>query len=167
MWAGGRSTAGLPTSIAETEAVDEDQVTALVDGHRGRIAAALPGADTRLSGSTLLGLFAGHDIDLVVLVDDVVAAADVLRAVYPPLYEAEWRSDWAAFRELGPPQVDVVVTQRGTKGDAHHRRAWDLLLEDEELRAEYLQRKAAGMTGEEKRAFFERVVMRLPVDPRP
>ena len=114
-----------------------------------------------MSGSTLLGHFGGHDIDLVVLVPDVAHAAARLRRVYPPLYEDEWRDDWAAFREPGPPQVDVVLTKRGTKGDAHHRRAWELILADDELRAEYERLKAAGMDSATKAVFFDRVVARL------
>jgi hypothetical protein len=98
---------------------------------------------------------------LVVLVPEVADAADRLRNVYPPLYEDEWRDDWAAFRLPGPPQVDIVVTKRGTKGDAHHRRAWELLLADDVLRAEYERLKAAGMDSVQKAAFFERVVARL------
>jgi hypothetical protein len=84
-----------------------------------------------------------------------------LRIVYPPLYEEQWRDDWAAFRDPGPPQVDVVLTRRGTKGDAHHRRAWELILADHELRAEYVRLKALGMSGVEKAAFFDRVVAML------
>jgi len=81
--------------------------------------------------------------------------------VYPPLYEEQWRDDWAAFRDPGPPQVDVVLTRRGTNGDAHHRRAWELILVDQELRAEYERLKALGMSGVEKAAFFDRVVGKL------
>jgi hypothetical protein len=141
--------------------VKAEEVAELVARHRDRIAAAVPGAETELSGSALLGRYAGHDIDLVVLVGDVGAAAECLCAIYPPLYPDEWRSDWAAFREPGPPQLDIVVTTRGSKGDAHHRRAWQLLCDDAELRAEYVKLSAAGMTGEQKRVFFERVVAKL------
>jgi hypothetical protein len=142
--------------------VTPDQIRQLVDAHRARIESLVPGADVGLSGSTLLGEFGGHDIDLVVLVDDAPEAAARLRESYPPLYEDEWRPDWAAFRESGPPQVDVVITRPGSTGDAHHRRAWDQLLADPELRAEYQALQAAGMTGTEKRAFFDRVVSLLP-----
>jgi len=134
----------------------------LVDEHRARIESLVGGADVRLSGSTLLGGFGGHDVDLVVLVAGVREAAGQLRRSYPPLYEEEWRPDWAAFREVGPPQVDIVVTSPGSTGDAHHRRAWELLLADPELRREYERAQAAGMTAEQKRAFFERVVPLLP-----
>jgi hypothetical protein len=141
--------------------VDAENVEALVGRYRADIEAAVPGSSVHLSGSTLLREFRGHDIDLVVLVPDVEAAADVLRMMYPSLYEDEWREDWAAFRDPGPPQVDLVVTRPGTKGDAHHRRAWELLLSDGELRDKYLRLKAAGMTSVEKRVFFEGVVRRL------
>jgi hypothetical protein len=132
-------------------------VEALLAHHESRIRDVVPEAITSVSGSTLLG-HSGHDIDLVVLVPDVVDAAGSLRKAYPPPYEEDWRDDWAAFRLPGPPQVDIVLTQPGTKGDAHHRRAWELILADEALRAEYQQLKAAGMDSAHKRAFFERVV---------
>ena len=121
----------------------------------------MPEGTTSVSGSTLLGHCAGHDLDLVVLAPDVGGAADRLRRLYPPLYEDEWRDDWAAFRDPGPPQVDIVLTRRGTKGDAHHRLAWELILADESLRAEYERLKAAGMDGAQKAAFFDRVVAML------
>jgi hypothetical protein len=108
-----------------------------------------------------LGRYGGHDLDLVVLVPDVAGAAERLRNVYPPLYEEEWRDDWAAFRDPGPPQVDVVLTKRGTKSDAHHRRAWELILADDVLREDYERLKAAGMDSAQKAVFFERVVAML------
>ena len=64
-------------------------------------------------------------------------------------------SSWAA-------QVDIVVTSPGSSGDDHHRRAWELLLTDASLRAEYEARKGAGMDSVEKAAFFDRVVALLP-----
>jgi hypothetical protein len=134
---------------------------ALILEHVSLIARAVPKGSTSVSGSTLLGHFGGHDVDLVVLVPDVHDAAERLRPLYPPLYEDEWRDDWAAFRHPGPPQVDVVLTRPGTKGDAHHRRAWELLLSDAELRVEYERLKAKGMGGAEKAVFFERVVAML------
>jgi hypothetical protein len=139
-----------------------EEITALIAQHVELIRAAVPQGQTSVSGSTLLGHYGGHDVDLVVLVPDVVDAAARLREIYPPLYEDEWRDDWAAFRVPGPPQVDIVITRPGTKGDAHHRRAWDLILADEALRAEYERLKAAGMDSAQKRAFFERVVGMLP-----
>ena len=126
-----------------------------------RIREVVPEGTCSVCGSTLLGRYGGHDIDLVVLVPDVAGAASRLREVYPPLYEDEWRDDWAAFRLPGPPQVDIVLTSPGTKGDAHHRRAWGLILADDELRAEYERLKAAGMDSAGKKDFFERVVSRL------
>jgi hypothetical protein len=138
-----------------------DEIEGLVARHVRRIREAVPEGETLLSGSTLLCAYGGHDLDLVVLVPDVADAADRLRGAYPPLYEDEWRDDWAAFRLPGPPQVDIVLTRRGTKGDAHHRRAWELILADEALRAEYERLKAAGFDSAQKKAFFERVVARL------
>ena len=136
-------------------------VEALIARHETRIRKALPEGTPSVSGSTLLGRYGGHDIDLVVLVPDVADAAGRLRRIYPPLYEDEWRDDWAAFREPGPPQVDIVLTSPGTKGDAHHRRAWELILADDELRTEYERLKAAGMDSATKADFFDRVVARL------
>ena len=137
------------------------EVDALVVRHVGRITEAVPEGTTSVSGSTLLGRYGGHDLDLVVLVPNVANAANRLRHVYPPLYEEEWRDDWAAFRDPGPPQVDVVLTRPGTKGDAHHRRAWELILADGSLKAEYERLKSAGMDSAEKAVFFERVVTML------
>jgi hypothetical protein len=133
-------------------------VDALVALHQRRIREVLPESTSSVSGSTLLGEYGGHDVDLVVLVPDVAEAASRLRAAYPPLYEDEWRDDWAAFRVLGPPQVDIVLRRPGTKGDAHHRRAWELILADNALRAEYERLKAAGMDSAQKKVFFEHVV---------
>jgi hypothetical protein len=130
----------------------------LIVRHRRRIAEAVPDGTTFVSGSCLLGAYGGHDLDLVVLVEDVSEAANRLRRRYPPLYEDEWRADWAAFREPGPPQVDIVVTREGTKGHAHHLRAWELILADDTLRTEYERLKADGMDGAQKAAFFDRVV---------
>jgi hypothetical protein len=138
-----------------------EDVEALVAHHTARISEALPDGEPYVSGSTLLGRYGGHDVDFVVLVPDVAEAANRLRLVYPPLYEDEWRDDWAAFRLSGAPQVDIVLTKRGTRGDAHHRRAWELILADETLRDEYERLKAAGMDSAQKKVFFERVVAML------
>ncbi len=138
-----------------------EEITALIAEHVELIRAAVPEGEASVSGSTLLGHYGGHDVDLVVLVPDVANAAARLREIYPPLYEEDWRDDWAAFRVSGPPQVDIVVTKRGTEGDAHHRRAWELILGDDELRAEYERLKKGGMDSAQKRAFFDRVVERL------
>jgi hypothetical protein len=135
-----------------------EEVEAVVARHVARIREAVPEGETFVSGSTLLGRYGGHDVDFVVLVADITDAARRLREAYPPLYENEWRDDWAAFRLPGPPQVDIVLTRRGTKGDAHHRGAWELILADDALRAEYERLKAAGMDSAQKKVFFERVV---------
>jgi hypothetical protein len=121
----------------------------------------VPEGTISLSGSALLGEYGSHDVDFVVLVPKVTEAANRLQRDYPPLYEEEWREDWAAFRDPGPPQVDVVLTKRGTLGDAHHRRAWELILADAELQAEYRRLKAADMDSATKKSFFEGVVARL------
>jgi len=72
------------------------------------------------------------------------------------------REDWAAFRDPGPPQVDLVVTRFGTKEDAHHRRAWELLAQDAGLLEEYRALKAVEGDYEQRKAvFFERVVTLL------
>ena len=141
------------------------EVEGLVERHSDRIREAVPEGTTSVSGSTLLGRYGGHDLDLVVLVPDVSDAANRLRRVYPPLYEEDWRDDWAAFRQLGRPQVDIVLTKRGTKGDAHHRRAWELILADHALMAEHERLKLEGMVGAQKAAFFERVAAMLGDSP--
>jgi hypothetical protein len=99
-----------------------------------------------------LGQYGGHDVDLVVLVPHVGSAAERLLRSYPPLYEEEWRDDWAAFRLEGPPQVDIVVTSPGTKGDDHHRRAWELILADSELCAESKRSKRLVWTPRRRRS---------------
>src|ERR1041385_3580159 len=121
-----------------------DEIEALTERYERVIREAVPEGTTSVSGSTLLGEYGGHDVDLVVLVPDVADAASRLRRAYPPPQE-DARGDCAAFRVPGPPQVDIVVTTRGSKGDAHHRRAWELILTDDSLRAEYERLKAAGM----------------------
>lgn len=140
------------------------EVDALVASHSSRITEVIPEGQISVSGSTLLGSFGDRDLDLVVLVPDVVRAADQLRRSYPPLYEDEWRDDWAAFRIEGPTQVDIVLTRPGTKGDAHHRRAWELLLTKPQLKAEYESLKAAGMDSARKAEFFDRVVAMLDAE---
>ena len=140
------------------------EVDALVALHTARIAEAVPDGRIAVSGSTLLGRYGGHDVDLVVLVPHVARAAEQLRGSYPPLYEDEWREDWAAFRLEGPPQVDIVVTSPGTKGDDHHRRAWESILANPRLQAEYESLKATGMDSARKAAFFDRVVAMLDTE---
>ena len=130
--------------------------------HRERILRLLPGADVELTGSASVPGLPAEDLDLVVLVSDVAHSAARLREVYPPLYEDEWRDDCAAFRDPGPPQVDVVVTRAGTKGDAHHRRAWALLAERPDLVDEYRAVKSSRADSEDRKAaFVERVVALL------
>ena len=125
--------------------------------HERRIGELLPGAAVHLGGSALV---TGEpaDYDLVVLVDDVAGSAARLADVYPPLYPEEWRDDWAAFRDPGPPQVDIVLTVEGSDGDRRHRLAWRLLAADPQLLAEY---RAAKETPEGKREFFARLAARL------
>jgi hypothetical protein len=136
-------------------------VDAVIADHEARIERALPEARTLVTGSTLLGGFRGRDIDLVVLVPDVRAAADRIRDLYQPLYEDYWRDDWAFFRDPGSPQVDVVLTVEGSPGDVQHRGAWELILGDDELRAEFERLEAEGMSDAAKGAYFERVAARL------
>lgn len=127
----------------------------VVDEHRRRIASLVPGADVRLTGSASVPGLDAADVDLVVLSDDVHATARLLARAYPRLYPEEWRDDWAAFRDPGPPQVDVVVTRPGSRGDAHHRLAWELLAADPQLVEKY--RSVKGDVAQ-KAAFFERLV---------
>jgi hypothetical protein len=127
-----------------------------------RLRELLPAARVHLSGSACLPGLEPDDLDLVLLVDDVAAAAEILRAEYPPLYPGEWRDDWAAFRDPGPPQVDIVLTEPGTLGDKHHRLAWELLAGRPDLLEEYRALKATPDDYERrKRDFFERVVALL------
>ncbi|HZT94208.1 MAG TPA: hypothetical protein VE985_07020 [Gaiellaceae bacterium] len=124
-----------------------------------RLRELLPAAEVLLAGSSSLAGLEPRDIDLVVLVEDVAASGEILRAEYPVLYPDEWREDWAAFRDPGPPQVDVVVTRRGTLGDKHHRRAWELLAQRPDLLGEYRALKETSDDYQSrKREFFERVV---------
>lgn len=136
----------------------------VISAHRHRIRRLVPTADVRVTGGALLDGEHSVDVDLVALVNDVAVAAKVLAREYPALYPDEWRDDWAAFRDPDPPQVDVVVTRIDTEGDAHHRRAWDLLLQRPDLLAEYRQLRSNRRTGYEERKaeFFERVVALLP-----
>jgi hypothetical protein len=133
-----------------------------VNEHQRRLRELLPAAEVLLTGSSSLAGLEPADIDLVVLVEDVAASAEILRAEYPVLYPDEWRDDWAAFRDPGPPQVDVVLTRRGTLGDKHHRLAWELLAHRPDLLEEYRALKGASDDYEQrKREFFERVVALL------
>jgi GrpB-like predicted nucleotidyltransferase (UPF0157 family) len=130
--------------------------------HERRLRRLLPGSRIHLSGSASVPGLEPGDVDLVMLVDDVAAAAETLRPEYPALYPDEWRDDWAAFRDPGPPQVDIVVTRPGTLGDRHHRLAWELLATRPDLLEEYRELKSApGDYERRKREFFERVVAQL------
>ena len=134
----------------------------LIDDHRKRISAVVPGAVISVSGSASVPGLPANDLDLVAVVSDVKRAAASLRRLYPPLYEDEWRDDWAAFREQGPPQVDVVVTCEGSSGDAYHRIAWRVLASDEQLLSEYRELKQDPHDYEQRKAeFFDRIVARL------
>jgi len=133
----------------------------VIDQER-RLRELLPEARVQLSGSAGVPGLEPGDLDLVVLVDDVAAAAEIVRPEYPALYTDQWRDDWAAFRDPGPPQVDIVLTQPGTLGDKHHRLAWELIAERPDLLAEYRQLKTTtGDYERRKREFFERVVAQL------
>ena len=145
--------------------MDEGELEVLVGRWRDRVLAALPEAEIHLVGSACVPGLAAEDVDLVALVDDVEAAAARLRILYPPLYEKPWTREWAAFRVVGPPQVDLVLTKRGSKWDAHHRLAWYLLRRDEGLVAEYAALKEIPDAYAERKAeFFERLVRLLPPD---
>ena len=56
------------------------------------------------------------------------------------------------------------MTKQGTKGDAHHRRAWEVILANPSLQAEYETLKAAGMDSARKAEFFDRVVAMLDLE---
>jgi GrpB-like predicted nucleotidyltransferase (UPF0157 family) len=147
--------------------VDAGDLDEIVSTHRQRVAEVLPNAEVHLTGSASVADLDAKDVDLVGLVEDVPAAAAELRRLYPPLYEEHWTADWAVFREPGPPQVDVVLTRRGTDWDARHRLAWELLQRDPQLRAEYAALKAVPMEYDERKwEFFERIVAQLRSDSR-
>ena len=130
--------------------------------HESRLRDLLPEAEVHLSGSACLPGLDPDDLDLVALVEDVPAAAEILAQVYPALYSDEWRDDWAAFRDPGPPRADVVITRCGTLGDKHHRLAWCLLAERPDLLEEYRALKSTTEDYERrKREFFERLVALL------
>lgn len=158
LWRRSGTLAQVSTSLC---VVDKRELLETVIARRREIAAVLPEAEIYLSGSASVACLIARDIDLVAIVPDVPVAAQTLRAIYPPLYENQWSDEWAAFRVEGPPQVDTVLTKTGTKWDAHHRLAWDLLRRDPLLVAEYV-----GLKGDEvkKAIFFERIVRLLPHD---
>ena len=135
--------------------------TAFAD-HSARVHSLVPEADVRLSGSALIPELAPRDVDLVVLVPQVAPVTAALSTVYPPLYEEHWQDVWAAFREPGPPQVDLAVTVPGSWGELHHLRAWELIANDRALLDEYRALKESPDDyAERKAAYFEAVVARL------
>jgi GrpB-like predicted nucleotidyltransferase (UPF0157 family) len=106
-----------------------------------------------------------------VLVRDVGEAAAALRGIYSPFYEDVWHEDWAALRDPGPPQVDVAITRRGSRGDTFHRRAWEVLRDRPDLLSEYRRLKATKSEyarhyeyERQKAIFFDRVVEFLPLE---
>jgi len=155
----GEREAGERTTLAGVDVTDLDAIVLM---HRQRVVGVVPDAEVHLTGSASVAGLDARDIDLVALVEDVPAAAADLRQVYPPLYEDHWSVDWVAFREPGPPQVDVVLTRRGTDWDMRHRLAWELLQRDPQLRAEYAALKATSTGYDERKwEFFERIVVQL------
>jgi 16S rRNA (adenine1518-N6/adenine1519-N6)-dimethyltransferase len=141
-----------PTTRAE--ALTPTDFVALAEALRLRT--LLPGARIKLTGTASIRAgFPADDLDLVVVTDDVGAAAGVLAGEYPPLHRDEWRDDWAAFRLDAHPQIDVVVTRVGTLAHAHHVRAWERLADDPGLLAQY---RIAKLDATRKREFFDRVV---------
>lgn len=143
--------------------MDDESVRAIAAEWSRQIRAILPDAKIFLSGSASVSGLSAADVDLVALVAEVSEAARALVATYPPLYREQWSDEWAAFRVDGSPQVDIVLTKRGTKWDKHHRLSWDLMRRDERLLAEYAALKAEPKDYEARKAiFFERVVRLLP-----
>ncbi len=142
--------------------LDRETITTTFDRYASRIRAVVPDAQVELSGSALVPGLDPDDIDLVVLADDVPGVAAALAESFPPLYRDHWDADWAAFRDEGPPQVDVVVTRPGSWGDDLHRRSWQLIAARPELQAEHRALKdTRDGYAERKSAFFERVVAEL------
>ncbi len=135
--------------------MESREIEAIVQQHTEAVTSVLPRAEVHLTGSASIPGLDARDIDLVVLVDDVAEGGAALRALYPPLYEEHWKDDWIAFRAPGPPQVDLVLTTRGSSWDAQHRLAWYLLRDDDALLAEYVEHKD---DFERKREFFDRLV---------
>ena len=144
-------------------AFEQAALAHIVRVHTSRIRARVPDARVELTGSASVGGLDAQDVDLVLLVDDVTRVAGALTRSYTPLYREQWDDDWAAFRDPGPPQVDLVVTSPGSTGDLHHRAAWELIAARQDLQDEYRRLKAHLARGypERKAAFFERVVAEL------
>jgi GrpB-like predicted nucleotidyltransferase (UPF0157 family) len=138
---------------------------ATIERHRREILARVRDAEVIVTGSASVDSLDASDLDLIVLVRDVAKAAAALRDIYPPFYEDVWHEDWAALRDPGPPQVDVAVTRRGSRGDTYHRRAWEVLRKRPDLLTEYRRLKATKSHyvrhyeyEREKAIFFDRVV---------
>jgi len=145
--------------------VEDDVVRTVLSEQSRQMKAVLPDATIFLTGSASVSGLSAVDVDLVALVADVPIASHALGTIYAPLYREHWSDEWAAFRVDGSPQVDIVLTKRGTKWDKHHRLSWDLLRRDERLLAEYAALKAEPEDYEARKAiFFERVVRLLPPD---
>jgi hypothetical protein len=116
-----------------------------------------------LTGSAYVGGLNPLDLDLVILSDRPAKVAAALKRRYSPLYPEEWSDEWVAFRDPGPPQVDIVVTVPGSDGDMRHRRAWELIASRQDLQDEYRVLKAHLASGypERKARFFERLAAEL------
>ncbi len=129
--------------------------------HSNRLRRLLGDVEVVQSGGSCIG--AGGDLDICVVVDDVAGAAERVRAAYPPLYEDEWREDWAAFRLPGEPQVDVVLVEPDSRADYHHRLAWQAIAADPGLRERYFAMRLSA--GEDyaaaKAEFFDRLELEL------
>src|SRR5947209_12026097 len=162
-----RSVEGAPSARHHVALMPLDHRTVMetFEAHKTRIVNAVPSAIINLSGTGLVEGLVSNDVDIVVLAPRVESVAEALATIYPPLHPDEWRDNWAAFRDPGPPQVDVVVTVPGSKGDLHHRRAWDVLARRLDLQQEYADlREGEGDSAEAKRAFFERVAAIVGAD---
>ena len=140
-----------------------------IERHRREILSRVPDAEVIVTGSASVESLDPSDLDFIVLVRDVGIAAGALREIYAPFYEDVWHEDWAALRAVGPPQVDIAVTRRGSRGDMFHRRAWELLRERPDLLAEYGRLKATKPSyvrlyeyERVKALFFDDVVKLLP-----
>jgi hypothetical protein len=143
--------------------VDDDVVRAVVAEQSRRVKALVPDATIFLTGSASVSGLRAADVDLVALVAEVPIAASALATIYAALFREHWSDEWAAFRVDGSPQVDIVLTKRGTKWDKHHWLSWEFLRRDERLLAEYAALKTDPADYEARKAiFFERVVRLLP-----
>jgi hypothetical protein len=78
-------------------------VDELATAHRDRILRLVPAADVRLSGGALVDGVNSVDVDLVALVDDVAAAAQLLHDEYPALYPERKAAFFERVVALLPP----------------------------------------------------------------